>query len=438
MVPHLSERLAFLRTLERLLIDRRPTLEAALAADFRKPALEVLTSETSVILHEIRAVRAVARDYLRPRPTGLPLWLWPGRSRVVREPRGRVLVLSPWNFPLQLALVPVVGAVAAGNTVVLKPSELTPATSLAVADLVRDAFPPELVQVVLGGAEEAVRLLAEPWGLVFFTGSPAVGKKVAHAAAETLSPVVLELGGKCPAVVLDGADLTVAARRIVWGKVANAGQVCVAPDYALVPRDRLDEFVRQCRKALEEFFPGGAAGSPDYCAIIHDRAFDRLASLLGRGTVAAGGGLDRTRRYVEPTILTGVTWEDPVMRDEIFGPILPVLAHDGPEDALVQVSRSPDPLAAFAFGPPSAARALLDRIDAGGKVVNDVGMHFVHPGLPFGGLRGSGTGQYHGRWSLETFTRPAGVLELPRSWDWPFRYPPYGKFPRKLLEFLLH
>ena len=435
-MPTLKERLSLLRGLDSLLTQHRSAVEAALAADFRKPAFETLTSELAVVRHEIRAVVAASPRFFRQRGAAVPLLLWPGAASVMREPRGRVLVLSPWNFPFQLALAPVVGAVAAGNTVVLKPSELAPATAAVLQDLVKAAFPEDLVRVVQGGAETAAFLLKEPWGLVFFTGSPAVGRLVARAAAETLSPAVLELGGKSPAVVLEGADLALAARRIVWGKVLNAGQTCVAPDYALVPRARLDAFVAACVSALQEFFPDGAAGA-DYASIIHDRAFDRLSGLVAGKTVAWGGASDRSRRFLEPTIVTGATWDDAVMREEIFGPILPVLPHDGPDDARAQIAHAPDPLAVYAFGPPRAARDFVASVPAGGGTVNDVITHFIHPGLPFGGLRGSGSGQYHGRWSLETFTRPRGTLRQTR-WDWPFRYPPYSDIHRKIVDFLTH
>jgi aldehyde dehydrogenase (NAD+) len=435
-MPTLNQRLALLRDLDRLLTERRPVIEAALAADFRKPVFETMTSEIKVVRHEIRSVSAAAPGFFRPRNPGLPLVLWPGSARVVREPRGRVLVLSPWNFPFQLSLVPMVGAVAAGNSVVLKPSELTPATASVIEDLVSEVFPSELVRLVQGGAETATSLLNEPWGLIFFTGSPAVGRIVARAAAETFSPAVLELGGKSPAVVLDGADITLAARRIVWGKVMNAGQTCVAPDYALVPRNELGRFVDACGRALEQFFPHGAEHA-DYAGIIHDRAFDRLKGLIDPGKLAWGGGSDRSRRYLEPTVLAGVVWSDAVMKEEIFGPILPVLVHEGPDDALRQITQVPDPLAAYVFGPAPLARRVLAAIPAGGGAVNDVVTHFIHHGLPFGGLRGSGSGQYHGRWSLETFTRPRGTLAQTR-WDWPFRYPPYTAIRRKIVDFLTH
>ncbi len=432
----LNQRLDLLRGFDRLLTERRSAIDDALAADFRKPAFETMTSELRVVQHEIRSVSAAAPAFFRPRAAGLPLVLWPGSAQVIREPRGRVLVLSPWNFPFQLALAPVVGAVAAGNSVVLKPSELAPATAALIGDLVAAAFPEEMVRVVQGGAEEASHLLNESWGLVFFTGSPAVGKLVARAAAETLSPTVLELGGKSPAVVLEGADLELAAKRILWGKVMNAGQTCVAPDYVLVPRSLLSEFVEACGRALKEFFPQGAA-SADYAAVIHDRAFGRLTALIDQAHVAWGGSSDRGRRFIEPTVLTEVTWDGAVMREEIFGPILPVLPHDGPDDAVAQIARAPFPLAAYVFGPSRAARNLLAAIPAGGGAVNDVVTHFIHHGLPFGGLGGSGIGQYHGRWSLETFTRPRGTLRQTRL-DWPFRYPPYTDLHRKIVDFLTH
>ncbi len=432
----LAHRLKLLRGLDRLLTERRSRIEDALASDFRKPALETLLSEIGVVRHEIRSVSTAAPRFFRTRRPLSPLPLWPSTAQINREPRGRVLVIGPWNFPFQLALAPTVGAVAAGNSVVLKPSELTPATSAVIEELVAAAFPPEVVRVVQGGADAASALLKEPWGLIFFTGSVPVAKIVSRAAAETLSPVVLELGGKSPAVVFEGADVELAARRIVWGKVMNAGQTCVAPDYALVPRAILDEFVVACGRALKTFFPHGAR-SADYSAIIHDRAFHRLVGFVEQGHVAVGGQFDASRRFLEPTVLTKVSWSDPVMQEEIFGPVLPVLPHDGIADALRQVRHAPDPLAAYAFGPQRLCRRFLGSVHAGGGAINDVVAHFIHHGLPFGGLRTSGSGQYHGRWSLETFTRPRGTLRQ-SVLDWPFRYPPYTGFRRKIVEFLTH
>jgi len=434
MSAPLAHRLRLLRAFDRLMTERRDDIVAALARDFRKAPFETLFTEIYTVREEIRSVCAVAPSFLRSRRAGVPLVLWPAGARVVREPRGRVLVFSPWNYPFQLALSPLVGAVAAGNTVVLKPSELTPATSRLIEELCREAFPEDLVRVVQGGSDVAGRLLREPWGLVFFTGSPAVGKLVARAAAETLSPAVLELGGKSPAVVLEGADIALAAKRVVWGKVANAGQTCIAPDYALVPRAEADRFIEACGDALRAFFPDGAANSPDYPALIHDRAFARMTSFLDGADIAWGGGRDAARRFVEPTVLRG-SWDDPIMREEIFGPLLPVLTHDGPDDARAQIARAPDPLAVYAFGPKREAERFVLSVPAGGGAVNDVLTHFLPMALPFGGRGTSGIGSYHGRWSLETFTRPRGTLSQ-STLDFPVRYPPYTSFQQKIVKFL--
>ncbi len=428
---------ATLRRLEKAIRELHEELAQALYADFGKSSLETLTTETSVVLSEIQYLRRKGASLRKPRRVRTPLAHWPARSVIWSEPWGKVLVLAPWNFPFQLALVPALSAWAAGNQVVLKPSERTPATSALIAKLVAEHFTPAEFTVVTGDAEVAASLLAKPWDFVFFTGSREIGRRVGLSASERHIPCVLELGGKSPAVILEGADVELAARRLLWGKTVNAGQTCVAPDYVLVPSQLQEVFVDAFRRALRDFFPQGPLASPDLARIIHRQAWERLEALARSGTIACGGEKDRERLLLGPTLLTDVTWNDPLMAGEIFGPLLPVLTYTSLEDAKQHISLARDPLALYVFGPPRQAEAFFLSVPAGGGCVNDVLLHFANTNLPFGGRGSSGWGQYHGAAGWRTFRREKSLVLRPSWGDWPFRYPPYttGKF--KLLKRIL-
>jgi aldehyde dehydrogenase (NAD+) len=356
---------------------------------------------------------------------GTPFSLWPGRSEIRKEPRGVCLVASPWNYPLGLALAPLVGAIAAGCCAVVKPSEIAPATAEVVAAIVGEALAPDHVAVVQGGPDAARGLLEERFDLIFFTGSAAVAREVAAAAARTLTPVVLELGGKSPCVVDATARLDVAARRIAFGKLTNAGQTCVAPDYALVHADALDAFLGALRSAVVAMYGDDPQASPDYARIVNARHIDRLARLLDGAEIAFGGRIDRDDLYVAPTALVGVGPDSPCMQEEIFGPILPVIPYRDPDEAIRFVAARPAPLALYVF---TRDRGFADRVVAelqfGGGCVNDTVVHLANPALPFGGVGASGVGAYHGRAGFDAFSHAKSILRRPFALDAKLRYAP--------------
>jgi aldehyde dehydrogenase (NAD+) len=420
-----------LRALRALVVDEEPRIFEALRSDLGKPHLESYGGETAIVRTEVdHALRHLA-SWTRTRRVPTPMAHMLGRSEVRREPYGVVLVMSPWNYPLQLALGPLVGAIAAGNCTLLKPSPLAPATSRLLATLVGRAFDPAVVAVVEGGVEVAEALLAERFDYILFTGGAAAGRKVMEAAARHLTPVTLELGGKSPCIVDSDVDLDVTARRIAWGKFFNAGQTCVAVDYVLVDRRIRSALLERLAAVVREFYGSDPARSPDLGRIVDDRHFDRLVGLLGRGKVVVGGQSDRATRFIAPTIIDGVAPDDPIMGEEIFGPILPVLEYGDVGEAIAFVNARPQPLALYLF---TRSTQLQDRVlretSAGGGCINDTAIQFASVHLPFGGVGESGMGTCHGKASFETFSRPRSVIRRGFSVDawfrpW-FQYPPYA------------
>jgi aldehyde dehydrogenase (NAD+) len=409
-----AARLRALEALGRGIEAEAPALRAALAEDLGKPPVESVVTEIGYTLAEIDHVRRNLRRWLRPERIPVPLVLAPARARLWRDPLGVVLVLAPWNYPLHLALAPLVGALAGGNAAVLKPSETAPATSAALAGLVGRHLPPGTVRVVEGGVATATALLAERFDHIFFTGSARVGRIVARAAAEHLTPVTLELGGKSPAFVDEGQDLAVVARRLAWGKWTNAGQTCVAPDHVLATRPVLDALVPHLRAAIAEMYGSDPARSADYGRMISTEHAERVVRLIDPEKVVAGGESDPAARYVAPTVVDRVGWEDAVMAEEIFGPVLPLVEVSGPGEAASRIRSGPAPLTAYAFTDRRAVRRLLRAGTASGSLV--FGMTIGHLGmhdLPFGGVGLSGTGAYHGRESLRTFTHARPVVSKP-------------------------
>jgi aldehyde dehydrogenase (NAD+) len=365
----------------------------------------------------------------------LPLAQQPGRATVHREPYGVVLVIAPWNYPIHLLLLPMVGAIAAGNAVVGKPSEVAARTSATLARLVPEYLDPEAVAAVEGGVAETQALLAERFDYVFYTGNGRVGRIVMAAAAEHLIPVTLELGGKSPVIVDESANIEVAARRIAFGKFLNAGQTCVAPDYALVTRTREAELVQQLGRAIREFYGPDPAASPDYARIVNDAHFRRLEQLLAGTTPAIGGETNAAGRYVAPTVLRDVSPEAPVMADEIFGPILPVLTVTDVDEAIRFVNDRDRPLALYVFAESAAVQQrVLERTSSGGVCVNATVLHVAVPTLPFGGVGASGMGAYHGKTSFDTFSHRKSVLDRPTRIDPKLAYPPYTKVKERLVR----
>jgi len=424
-----------LRRLQSAIDARDAEILAALSADLRKPAHEAYTSEIGFVLSDIRHALKHLPAWMSPQRRRLPLIAWPGRGSVLPEPLGVALIIGPWNYPFQLLFSPLVGALAAGNCVVLKPSEFAPHTAKVISKLITDTFPSEYVTVVEGGRQTAEALLLEKCDTIFFTGSTSVGKSVMAAAARHLTPVTLELGGKCPAIVCADAPLEMTARRIAWGKFMNAGQTCVAPDFVLVERQVFKPLVEALNRAIGAFYGDNPQTSPDYGRIVNRRHFDRLIHCAGTCKHEAED------LYIAPTILPDVSWDDPVMREEIFGPILPVIPFDSMDEVPALLLDRPAPLALYLF---TNDRTVQERVvsgtRSGGVCINDTVVHIVGRDLPFGGVGESGMGQYHGKAGFDCFSHQRTVVRRSTLFDLRFRYPP-PKLPlsklKKACRFLL-
>lgn len=418
-------RLAQLQKLQAALATHEPELLSALFADLRKPAQEAYTSEIGLVLGEIRHALRNLRSWTKPQPRHAPWLAWPSRGFTRPEPRGVSLIIGPWNYPLQLILSPLVGALAAGNCAVLKPSEFAAQTSATITRMLRATFPEEQVAVFGGERDVAEALLRERFDSIFFTGSTQVGRTVMAAAARHLTPVTLELGGKSPCLVCADAPLEITARRIVWGKFMNAGQTCVAPDFVLVERRIRPVFVQALQRAIREFYGANPQESPDYGRIINRRHFDRLAGYLASGRIEHGGQHDAADLYLAPTLMSGAADDSPVMQEEIFGPILPVQEFEQLDHALALLRDRPTPLALYLFtGDRATQQRVLDATRSGGACLNDTLTHMVGHDLPFGGFGESGMGAYHGRASFDAFTHYRSVLRRSFAFDPPLRYPP--------------
>ncbi len=409
------------------LVAREAELLAALHADLRKSPHEAYASEIGFLLGEIRHAIRHLPAWMKPVRHRVPFLAWPGRARVRRDPFGVALIIGPWNYPLQLLLAPLVGAIAAGNTAVLKPSEFAPRTSAALAGLITEIFDENHVALVEGGLDCAEDLLREKFDTIFFTGGTRAGRSVMNAAARHLTPVTLELGGKSPCIVTADVPIETTARRIVWGKFMNAGQTCVAPDHLWVDRKVAPALLDALRDAIRGFYGDNPQQSPDYGRIVNRRHFDRLNALLGDGKVIHGGRSDADDLYIEPTVLTDVAVESAVMAEEIFGPILPVLVFDEIDEVITRLKAQPSPLALYLF---TRCSKTMDQVvsstRSGGVCINDTVSHILGRDLPFGGVGDSGMGDYHGRASFECFTRRRSVLSRSLAFDPDFRYPPPG------------
>ncbi|PJE16037.1 aldehyde dehydrogenase family protein [Mycobacterium sp.] len=430
----LSWRLEQLRGIERLCDEREADIVAALAEDLGRPALDSWLGDIASTKAEATYARKHLKKWMRRRRVSLPFNQLPGRGWVQYDPIGVVLVIGPWNYPLYLSLAPLVAAVAAGNCAVIKPSELAPATSAVLARLVPEYLDPEAVRVVEGDAAVTQALMAEGFDHALFTGGTEVGKKIMAAAAPTLTPVTLELGGKSPVIVAADADIEVAARRIAWVKLLNSGQTCIAPDYVLAEQSIVDELVDKIIANVREM---RSAETDPSLRIVNRRQFDRLVALISAsdGKVVTGGGSDRSTLRIEPTVIVDPSPTDAVMADEIFGPILPILSVDSLDSVAEFVNSRPKPLALYVFTASSVvARAIIDRIPSGGAVVNHVAMHCMVPQLPFGGVGASGMGAYHGRWGFEAMSHRRAVLAKRARPDLKAIYPPYTEKTIRLMR----
>lgn len=433
----LSFRLEQLRRLKSCITDHREEILLALRKDLNKAPYESYATEVGLVLEEISFALKHLPKWARPRKVKTPLVSFPGKSYIYPQPYGVALIMSPWNYPFMLALVPLVGAMAAGNCAVLKPSAYAAHTSAVLAGIIRDTFPEEYIAVIEGGREANQALLQEQFDYIFFTGSVGVGKMVMHAAAEHLTPVTLELGGKSPCIVDEDANLDLAARRIVWGKFLNAGQTCVAPDYLLAHRKVKDDLIQKMCRAIRDFYGEDPLANPDYPKIINEKHFERLLGYLRSGRILYGGTARREKLVIAPTLLDQVQWDDPVMEEEIFGPIMPVVEFDTLDEVVELVNARPKPLACYYFtGNNAKAEDLIRRVPFGGGCINDTVVHVASTYLPFGGIGESGLGRYHGKTSFDTFSHLKGIIKQSAKFDIPVRYPPYdGKM--KLIQMLM-
>lgn len=399
----------------------------ALRTDLNKTIEECWVTETGLLIQEINHTVKHLRDWMRPERTGTNLLNLPSSSHIYPSPRGVVLIIGPWNFPLQLLLIPVVGAIAAGNCVILKPSEFAPATAAAIDQLIKETFPPELAYVVQGDGAIVVPDMMNSFRFdhIFYTGSIPVGKAIYQLAAKDLVPVTLELGGKDPCIVEADADLQVAARRIAVGKFTNAGQMCVCPDYLLVHASVKDKLVAHIKEATEKFYTNNPAEAYGYGRIINEKRFDKLVSYLSQGTIIFGGQHNRATLFIAPTILEDVPLDAPVMQEEIFGPILPVFTFSREDEAIDIINRHPNPLSFYIFtGSRKKEEQWIDKIQFGAGCVNNAAWQFSNHHLPFGGVGQSGMGAYHGKYTFDTFTHKKAVMKTPTWFDPAVKYPP--------------
>jgi aldehyde dehydrogenase (NAD+) len=434
----LSWRREQIRRLRALVVEREKELHDALRADLGRHPMESWIAETGFVAKECAYVEKRLARWARPERVPTPLVNQLGSSKVVREPLGVVLIIAPWNYPVQLVLSPLLGALAAGNCAVLKPSELTPHVSAVLGRLVPEYLDRSAVRVVEGGVDETTALLRERWDHVFFTGGGTVGRVVMEAASKHLTPVTLELGGKSPCIVLPDANLDVGIKRIVWGKFFNAGQTCVAPDYLLVHESIADTVVERLRATVREFFGDDPSKSESYPRIVSERHLRRLVSYLEGQEIAFGGQYDEKSRYLAPTVLRNVSPTSKVMMEEIFGPILPVLTIRSLDEAIRFINARDKPLALYVYtGSSAAAEEVIARTSAGGMTINDCMAHLGVPELPFGGVGPSGMGAYHGRASFETFSHRKSVLDKSTLMDPPVRYAPYDANKEKWIRRLM-
>lgn len=414
----------YLEKLRDLILKNEELMYDAIYKDFGKSKFDTSLTEISFVLKDIEYYLKNLNSLSRPKKARTNLANQFGSSKIYSDPLGCTLVIGAWNYPYQLSLSPMIAAIAAGNTCILKPSEIAENTMKMMAKLINENFPEEYVHVIEGGVEETTEILKMKFDKIFFTGSTTVGKIVYEAAAKNLTPVTLELGGKSPVIVSASADFEVATKRIIWGKFLNGGQTCVAPDYILVDEKVKDSFLDSLKSYIEKF--NYQPDSKEYTRIINDKNFDRLVKLIDPEKVYYGGNFDKKIRYIEPTILTNVTWNDTVMQEEIFGPILPVLTFNNFNEALSQINDHEKPLSAYLFTDNSEEKeSFVSKISFGGGCINDVVMHLSNDYLPFGGVGNSGIGNYHGKFGFETFSHQKSILDR-ATWGEPdFKYPPY-------------
>ena len=426
-----AERISKLRKLKTIIEEKEEEISAALFADFRKPEFETYATETALILSELKFTIKKLKKWAKPKKVKSTYLNFPSKDYIYPQPYGNVLVLAPWNYPFQLSVSPAIGALAAGNTVILKPSEYAPATSQLTKEIFAEVYTEEEVAVILGGVAISEELLKLKWDYVFFTGSVPVGRIVAKAIAPHLTPATLELGGKNPCIIHSSAKIDLAAKRIVWGKFINAGQTCISPDYILIDKKKKTEFTEAVKREIKAAFGEDPRNSSDYARIINKENFERLQAMLDGQTVITGGQTDATDNYIAPTLLNEPSLDAEVMQDEIFGPILPILSFSDERELEKIIGHYPDPLALYVFAEDKDfSEKILLKYRFGGGASNDVVVHIANKNLPFGGVGSSGYGGYHGKFSFDTFTHKKSISKRATWIDIPLRYAPYtGKLP---------
>ncbi|MGD8991866.1 MAG: aldehyde dehydrogenase [Desulfobacterales bacterium] len=423
----LEFRLQSLARLRDAIVQNEAVIFKALNDDLSKSTYEGYLSEVGVVLNEIRLASRKLKSWARPRRVRTPFTLWVGSSRIYCEPYGIALIIAPWNYPFQLSIAPLIGSIAAGNCSVLKPSEYAPHTAAILSQIIGSRFDSSYLAVIEGDAQVGEALLREQFDYIFFTGSVAIGKMVMAAAARHMTPITLELGGKSPCIVDQDANIEQAARRIVFGKFLNAGQTCIAPDYLLVHASNLQRLREYIETYIKRFYGNNPRKSPDYARIINRHHFNRLVALLEGNHILFGGQSDPEDLYIAPTLIEDPGWEHPIMREEIFGPILPLLTFDHLAEVIALLNSRPKPLALYVFSNRSQNyQMVIQNVSFGAGCINDTVVHFANTHLPFGGVGNSGMGNYHGKASFEAFSHQKGIFKKSFTYEPPLRYPPYG------------
>jgi acyl-CoA reductase-like NAD-dependent aldehyde dehydrogenase len=423
----LDYRLEQLKKLKQAILDQENSIVKALHQDLRKPELDSYLTEIRVSIQEIDYALKHLKKWVKPRRVKTNLEAFPSVAQIYPDPLGVVLIISPWNYPFALAISPLIGAIAAGNCAVLKPSESTPTVSQVIATLIQQTFSNAEIAVIEGDATVSQQLLTEKFDHIFFTGGTKIGQLVMEAAAKNLTPVTLELGGKSPCIVDTEIDLAETAKRIAWGKFFNAGQTCIAPDYLLVEQSIKEVLITKLQECIVNFYGTNPQTSPDYCRIVNERQFKRLQALLKDGDIVTGGQTDLSEKYIAPTLITNVSLESELMQEEIFGPILPILDYANLEDAIAFINQRPKPLALYLFSNnKSKQERVLEATSSGGVCINDTIFQVGVIDLPFGGVGPSGMGAYHGKATFDTFSHYKSVLKKSFRFELNVRYPPYG------------
>lgn len=417
-----------LKELQEALSQWEQPLCEALWNDLHKSREEAVMTEFSIVSGEIKKHIGNLHKWMKRRKVHTPLKMFPSRSYIINEPLGNTLIISPWNYPVQLILNPLVGAISAGCTAILKPSPYVPSVSSVIEEMISNTFAPEYIAVVQGNSDTNKHLLAQRFDLIFFTGSPTLGRTVMEAAAKNLTPVILELGGKSPCIVDKNADADIAARRIVWGKTLNAGQTCIAPDYLLIHASKKEVFIKAFKNELINLHGDDISKSRHYARMVNDKAFKRVAGYMKDGDILLGGKCDASERFIEPTLLENIAPDSPVMQEEIFGPLLPLITFKETGEALKFINEREKPLALYYFGETNNGFNVLRHTASGGACINDTIMHIANDNLPFGGVGYSGMGRYHGHDSFCAFSYRRSVVVSSTLFDIPFRYMPYKMF----------